>query len=225
MIDGFQVGTVALIGEVIDVDEQSTRTKVTLEDGTGSITVTIWNDSANADDGDQSAPKATLGLTKGMWIRTHAGMKGFNGTVQMTSYGVVKDVFNQDFNALTHHYLNTIVESLGKTRGPLGKQSCTGAAAVAAPAVYGQPAAFVAQRSAGAAVVAESSGGANDLAGALKEIFERSPPTDTGWGVDDILGLLTFKADRASVKKQIVTMCDDGALYSTIDDDHYASTM
>jgi hypothetical protein len=87
-----QVATVALIGEIIDLEEQSTRTKITLEDGTGSITVTIWNDSANADDGDASAPKAALGLTKGMWIRTHAALKDFNGTAQLTSYGVVKEV-------------------------------------------------------------------------------------------------------------------------------------
>jgi hypothetical protein len=120
--------------------------------------------------------------------------------------------------------LNAIVESLSKTRGPRGSQNGAAGAAVAAPAVYGQPAAFVAQRSTGAAVVAESSGGANDLAGALKAIFERAPPTDHGWGVDEILGQLTFKTDRSAVKKHIVTMCDDGALYSTIDDDHYAST-
>ena len=62
------------------------------------------------------------------------------------------------------------------------------------------------------------------LKGDLRAIFERAAPTDHGWSVEDIVGQMTFDAGRSAVKAAILGMCNDGALHSTIDDDHYAST-
>ena len=225
MLDGFPVGSVALIGELTSVEESPTFLKLQLEDGTGSIEVKKWNDTPNASDGDGSAPapSGSLGLKTGMWVAVHCSVKEFNGTLSLNTSSVHTTDVNKDFNAITHHYLTAIVESLGKTKGQLRKLAGAGQGAAAAAPVYGQPAAFVAQRSAGAAVVAESSGG--DLTEHLKKIFEREAPTDHGWSIDEIQGQLTFKADRTQVKNTITVMCDDGQLYSTIDDEHFASTM
>jgi replication factor A2 len=221
IMDGQAVGTVAVMGEIIEIDESPTFTKFTIEDGTGSILAKKWNESPNANDGDSSAPEVDLGLRKGMWVRIHCSLKEFQGSQQLNVHGFVEEQFQKDFNAITHHYLSAIVESLGKTRGPLS-QLKNGGQAVATPA-YGQPAEFVAQRASGPAVVADSSSG--NLESQLKTIFESNPPTDHGWSVDEIMGQLTTKVARSAVKEAIISMCDDGQLYSTIDDDHFASTM
>jgi len=210
------------MGEIIDIEEQSTSTKLTIEDGTGQIIVKRWNDTANADDGEGSAPQKPSTLKQGMWVRFLCSIKNFNDVQQITAHSCLEDVMNKDFNAITHHYLQAIVESLGKTKGPLSKPKLGGVGQTSAAATYGQPAAFVAQRSSGPAVVADTGGG--DLNSALQAIFERAAPTDHGWSVEDIMGQMTFKAERSAVKAAILGMCDDGALYSTVDDEHYAST-
>ena len=221
-MDGAQVAIVAIIGEVIDIEESPTYTKITLEDGTGQMMCKKWNDSENANDGDDSAPKTDLGVDKGMWIRVHCSVKEFNGSMTLNTHGLVKDPFQTDFNAITHHYLSAIVESLGKTKGKLSQLASGAGQAATKTAVYGQPAAFVAERTTGAAVVAEASG--DDVQSQLRTIFSRPAPTDHGWSVDEIMGQLTSKVGRGSVKTSILGLCDDGELYSTIDDEHYAST-
>jgi len=80
----------------------------------------------------------------------------------------------------------------------------------------------VAERTTGAAVVAEASG--DDVRSQLLNIFLRPAPTDHGWSVDAIMGQLTSNVGRGSVIASILSLCDDGELYSTVDDEHYATT-
>ena len=80
----------------------------------------------------------------------------------------------------------------------------------------------VAERTTGAAVVAEASG--DDVRSQLLNIFLRPAPTDHGWSVDEIMGQLTSNVGRGSVIASILSLCDDGELYSTVDDEHYATT-
>ena len=80
----------------------------------------------------------------------------------------------------------------------------------------------VAEQTTGAAVVAEASG--DDVQSQLRTIFSRPAPTDHGWSVDEIMGQLTSNVGRGIVIASIMGLCDDGELYSTIDDEHYAST-
>ena len=227
MLDGEPIGTCVFIGEIINLEDSATTTKLDLEDGTGSISVKKWNDtSPNANDGDESEPVAKANkqvLEQGMWVRVHCSVKQFNGSQQLTAHNIISDVLNNDFNAITAHFLTVVVEKLGKVKGPLSRPKLGGVGQSNVNATYGQPAEFVAQRSSGPAVVADQSSG-NNLGSALTEIFQRNAPTDHGWSVDEIVGQMTFKAARADIKAAILSMCDDGALYSTIDDEHYAST-
>jgi hypothetical protein len=71
------------------------------------------------------------------------------------------------------------------------------------------------------AVVAEAS---DDVQSQLRNICLRPAPTDHGWSVDEIMGQLTSNVGRGIVIASIMGLCDDGELYSTIDDEHYAST-
>ena len=221
-MDGAPLAVVAVVGEVVDIEETATYTKITLEDGTGQVIAKKWNSSENAHDGDDSAPQTDIGVEKGMWIRVHCSVKQFNGTLSLNTHGIVKDPFQTDFNAITHHFLSAIVESLGKTKGKLSQLASGAGQSAAKAAVYGQPAAFVAERTVGAAVVAEASG--DDVQSQLRNIFSRDAPTDHGWSVDEIMGQLTSKVGRGIVKTSILGLCDDGEVYSTIDDEHYAST-
>ena len=44
-MDGAPLAVVAVVGEVVDIEETATYTKITLEDGTGQVIAKKWNSS------------------------------------------------------------------------------------------------------------------------------------------------------------------------------------
>lgn len=229
MLNGEPLAHCAILGEIVELEEKTTFLMLHLEDGTGRFTCKQWNNSNNANDGEDSAPSTDHGLAVGMWVRVHVGIKEFNKAQQASVYGVVKDPFKGNFDAITHHYLQCIFEHLGRTKGTLGKlKSGNGAASVKSPAaVYGQPENFVAQRAQGAKV--ESGGTGGDLVSTLRNIFLEDSGSQHGWSFEMIMDRLPREgfasATEVQVRTAVATLCDDGALYSTVDDDHWSSTM
>ena len=94
-------------------------------------------------------------------------------------------------------------------------------------AVYGQPDNFVAERAQGAKVESRGASG-GDLLSTLKDIFAQQAPSEHGWSIDGIMDKLPGAGFAASTQQEVrvavQALCDDGALYSTVDDDHWSST-
>ena len=95
------------------------------------------------------------------------------------------------------------------------------------PAVYGQPENFVAERAQGAKVEGRGAA-AGDLVSMLRGVFSTESASEHGWsivGIMDKLKSTEFSSStEAQVRVAVAELCDDGALYSTVDDDHWAST-
>ena len=231
MYENTMLSHCVIIGEIVELEEKTNCLILHLEDGTGHLVCSHWNNSQNANDGEDSAPTPDHGLAVGMWVRVSVRVKEFGKKQTASVYGIVKDPFQGNFDAITHHYLQCIFEHLGRTKGTLAKLKAGavsgGANATCSSAVYGQPEAFVAQRSKGVKV--ESAGAAaGDLLAALKNIFGQEPPEEHGWSFGTIMERLPAlgfgSVGESEVRNHVSAMCDDGALYSTVDDDHWLST-
>ncbi len=231
VLNGEPLSQCAILGEIVELEEKTTYLTLQLEDGTGRFQCKQWNNSNNANDGEDSAPSADHGLVVGMWVRVHVALKEFNNNQMASVYGIVKDPFNGNFDAITHHYIQCIFEHLGRTKGTLAKLKNSGAGAAASvkspPAVYGQPENFVAERAQGAKVEGRGAA-AGDLVSMLRGIFSTESASEHGWsivGIMDKLKSTEFSSStEAQVRVAVAELCDDGALYSTVDDDHWAST-
>lgn len=232
VINGEPLSQCAILGEIVELEEKTAFLTLQLEDGTGKFQCKQWNNSNNANDGEDSAPSADHGLAVGMWVRVHVSLKEFNQNQQASVYGIRKEPFNGNFDAITHHYLQCIFEHLGRTKGTLGKLknggAGAGAASVKSPAaVYGQPDNFVAERAQGVKVESRGASG-GDLLSTLKDIFAQQAPSEHGWSIDGIMDQLPAAgfgtATQQQVRVIVQALCDDGALYSTVDDDHWSST-
>lgn len=225
-VDGQTVSSVAFVGEVTHVDPKATAVVFTVEDTTGKMTCKKWNNSSNANSGEIDAgAESDPNIVVGRIVRVHGNLKSFNDQPQLSVYAV-KDL-NNDANAITHHHLQSVYEHLQRTKGPLGRAG-PGGAGVNTPAkgIYGQgPGNVVVKQQTGPAV---TSGDVGDLRSAIMTYINRvgADAGDEGVSIDAVQQNVAAARSlpKSKVADELQALCDDGALYTTVDDSHFAST-
>lgn len=216
--DGADIHHCVFVGCVVSKEERNTHRLYSIEDGTGRVSVKEWNQARDDDESEAADPAEKSGpwnVREGDYVCCTASIKEFDGVKTLRAFGIRP--IRQNFNEVMHFQLQAIFEHLHFTKGalpdPRKPQSTVGQMNAAhAPEFGGR----------GPAITA-----GNDVMSDKIIKIIRSCDDDTGEGVSisTITGELKRMGGDVSVLRRVVAeMCDDGLLYSTIDDDHFATT-
>mmetsp|Transcript_41640 Transcript_41640/g.104069 ORF Transcript_41640/g.104069 Transcript_41640/m.104069 type:complete len:269 (+) Transcript_41640:48-854(+) len=214
-VDGRDATQVTFIGQIISRNEQATNVNFVIDDGTGSIEVKQWTDTDETD--------YMLGLKQslqeGVYVRVVGQLRAFNGEHNVTGFSVRPVT---DMNEITYHLLDACHTHLYNTRGPPQEgvskpiQQRQAFNAPAPSSMGGGPSAPFAAPSDSIS----SGGSVNDRV--LAAFTDLNAASDQGINVEVVAQRLNLNLH--DVKKAVDALAMDGHLYSTIDEDHYATT-
>lgn len=229
-IDGRECTQVSIVGQIINLHEQSVNHTYTIEDSTGQIDAIMWIDQDESD--YQQQLRSTW--TPGAYVRVVGNVRS-NPQTNAKNINAFHMRRITDFNEITYHLLDSIHSHLYNTQGPKGSAPPGGSTNFASP---GKPsmgpgggAAGGPAGGAGAAVAAYSApaggAGAMDLSACVIQAFDQI--TDTGGGgvsVMDIVQYCASQMGREISKAAVSQVCDklsmEGHIYSTVDEEHFA---
>jgi len=207
-IDGVSPQQVKILGTVESLENSTTNTKITVSDGTGRIEVTKFTD-------------VTLeGIEVGSLIKVHGAARIFGQKRTINAYDIK---LVQDWNEMTHHYLNAILVHLQNTKGPI-----PGSAMGQAKASFGM--------AAGMSMLPNMGGNVQSLNTAMKqdgtslkdqvlEAYRSVADDQQGASYTEALAQLQksgINITMDQLKNIVKGLSDDGNMYTTTDEDHYA---
>ena len=223
-IDGQDVNQVVFVGLVLSKEDKSTHQMFEIEDGTGRMKVKKWNnrDDDGSEQSEAQNPDAVGAwmIREGDYVCVQAQLKDFDGTKQINAHGIRP--IRGDFNEVMHYQLQAIYEHLYFTKGPLpdprNPNASTGVGNLNAMknGVSGLG-------SRGPAVTANNNSGVTEK---IVEIIRKSNDgSGEGVSINTIQNELSKTGfDVKTLRRVVADMCDDGLLYSTVDDDHFETT-
>jgi len=211
-VDGKDATQVTFIGQIMSKTEMATNTNFVIDDGTGSISVKQWTDTEETD--------YMLGLKQslqeGIYVRIVGQLRAYEGEHNITGFSIRPVT---DMNEITYHLLDACHTHLYNTRGPPQEgvnkpvQQRQAFNAPAPSSMGGGP--FAAPSN-----PITSGGSVNDRV--LAAFTDLQATSDQGTNVEVVAQRLNLNLHE--VRKAVDALALDGHLYSTIDEDHYATT-
>jgi len=207
VIDTVEVAQVTVVALVKTVQYQTTNIVYNLTDGTGDIEARHWVDSSTADE-EESNPNA---ISNRDVIRVTGTIKQFGTKRYINATHLARcSAHEMDFHELDVCNLKMVIE-----RGPV------------MPSKSGQPAAQTSTANGHSAYTAQSNSTANDQFSHLPEI-ERTiikfmleqPQNEEGVHVGSIARAVGGNA--AAISTALDRLMDEGHVFTTLDESHYA---
>lgn len=198
-VNGMAIMNITLVGKVVDVQTKGSQVVYRLDDSTGQTDVKVWLDS----DGPVEE------IPRGAYVRVYGTPKAV-GTDQVIAAHTTESIrVITDFNEITYHLLEVIYAS-----GYAAKvKSGGGATGVAPQSVYS------------AVQAAPNVAADGDMNGSLCDrvlfIVKNNPNGDTGISVLEVVEKLGGQFTDAAVRQELESLSNDGAVYTTVDEDHY----
>jgi len=214
-LDGRNFAQVTLVGQILSITQNPAFYNYTLDDGTGQIDVRCWIDQ---EDPTNPQTQRLAVLEQGMYVRVVGSLRAFGERKNVVAFRLIALL---DFNELTFHFLEVIYHKLNATRGQISHGSW------AEPARTGdyKPAAQPAVNPYLRAMPAMDAGMNTLQQEILRYLRTNTSPDDpAGVSFDTVSRTLAGVANPDQVRKEIARLQDDGHIYTTIDDDHFAYT-
>jgi len=226
-IDGAELNMIKLIGTVDGITDHETNSTFKLSDGSGSIDCKQFRDK-----GANNTSKPSK-LNPGSLMRIIGVVKQYEGKLHIQVYDSTPVT---DWNELTYHLLDIILVHCQQTKGPI--PGSTGApVAVVGGNSFGTPN----NRSSGGQVNSAMNKGiggvslnnnmrneaTQNLSDMVYSVYTGQNPDSGGLAYQNALMLLQKRNINISMDQLVRTvsqLCDDGRLYSTIDENHYRPT-
>lgn len=217
-IDNTPVNQVRLLGIIESIEDQSTSVIYQINDGTGGCECKYWKDSDNG-------TSRYSGIRQFEYVRIEGQLRDYEGKKHVLVYDIKRV---EDWNEMTHHYLDTIYVHLYHTRGPIATSNPTGGSHNPG---FGTPSrnTFIQPSfgsNGGAQALHWNDGRSSDV---KKRLFDAFKDLDQGSeeGVDVAVAFDSLRREGHSdneLRSALHALAEEGLLYSTIDEDHYKST-
>jgi replication factor A2 len=222
MVDGFAVHQVRMIGTVESQTRGSTNTTYVVSDGTGCIEVHQYVAKS-----DEATP--AVAIPDGALVKVHGAIKNMANKISVNAYHIAEV---KDWNEMTHHYLTAALTHLQNTEGPI-----PGTASGNKSAAFGMGGGMsMVPNSSGQSLNAALGGGlaagggaAANLNQAVKEVYkELGEIRGNNQGVDfqsalERLSKTGTNISEAQLRSAVAELTDEGEMYTTIDEEHYAA--
>lgn len=218
-MDDKDIGMVCIVGEVMEVKEQPTSIMYMIDDRTGPwVKVQRWleEQSSPIDPSERSACR------EGMYVRAVGNVKTFSNQKSITAFSV-KPV--EDFNEISKHLSQVMVAHLTAVKGaPVpqqfkGQQSAEGWETPVATSTQ------VASHQGGVYSGAQQhDSGLNPIQQQALNVIAGCR-NDHGISVPDLIRAMSQHGHgEANVRHAVDFLCNEGHIYSTVDDNHFKST-
>ena len=220
MVDGNAVSQCCIVGTVEKQERTSTKTVYVVSDGTGAIKAESWTNKPGDGAEEQYVQIPDFAL-----VRIFGAVKWMPGAGHLISVYHIQPV--QDWNEMTHHFLSTVLTHLQHTKG-----------AIPGSSMAKQSATFGMGAGTGMGMVPNTNGvslnaamGAAGASGQREEVrnfyldFKGRDPE--GQGASFSLALKTLQDKGVQItekqlKDHVAALTEDGEMYTTSDDAHYA---
>ncbi|OQR92724.1 replication protein A 32 kDa subunit [Achlya hypogyna] len=222
-VDGKEVNNVEIVGLLTDVSQNSTNITFSVNDGTGLISARLF---LQADD-DHYQQQLVESLRDGVYVAAVGNLRTFGGKTSLTCFSVTPV---ENFNQVTHHFLECIYTHLRNVHGALNS----------APTAMKQDPGFGAQtggynsfgmstgggfgqQSTYQNFAATDSGFSDPGQQAILDILGASS-LDMGLSIDQIKQQLNGRLNDAQLREALGYLTNEGHIYSTIDENHFKRT-
>lgn len=227
-VDGVEIHQVKLVGNVLQVAEQSTFIVYQIEDGTGSVEVKLWLDS----DESEFHGERRRSCHEGAYVRVVGNVRTYEDTLHVVAFDI-RPV--EDMNELTNHMLETIYVHLVNTKSlkPPSSTASSGMPAFGGSNPFGGPSGpggFGPQNlSSAMAMEAHPANGAFDpVQSQVLQFFQQNDTgedNDAGVNIQMVIESLASRGlNEGDVRNAVEFLSGEGHLYSTIDEAHFKAT-
>ncbi|KAK9097865.1 hypothetical protein Syun_024910 [Stephania yunnanensis] len=207
-VDGVDVNNVTLVGVVSNKAERVTEVSFCLDDGTGRIDCHRWmNESIDSKEMEE--------IRDGIYVRIHGHLKGFQGKRHLVVFSV-RPV--KDFNEIAYHFIESIYVHVHNTKKVQGGNQTLPQNTPMKSGSTGYQAATPNQFSA-------QFGGVKGIDKKILDYLQQPAKLNLEKGIhrDELVRELRVPLDK--IMESIRSLEEEGAIYSTIDDCHYKSTV
>lgn len=228
-VDDVELHMLKIIGTLLMPQEHSTNFTFRLNDCTGTMECKQWIEK------EASAYGKIKALREGAMVKVIGNLREYEGRVHVLVYDVSP---LEDWNELTLHMLDVILTHCQRTKGPIPG---TGPAAAHGMGIG----AFSAASPMGRGGMPMGGGGgpmgmgagmnlqhamkkeSQNLNDVVYEAYLKGAHSQTGLSYHDALTVLRQKninINQDQLVRAVQSLCEDGRLYTTIDDEHYRPT-
>lgn len=116
-IDGQTVTQVTFVGQVRNINPQTTNVTYKIDDGTGTVEVKKWIDADKRDDEVMDGGANGAGIELDRDVRVWGRLRTYNGKTHVVA-NFLRAV--EDFNEVNYHLLESTYVHLYLTKGPIG---------------------------------------------------------------------------------------------------------
>lgn len=216
-VDGREPHQVQLVGQIRNINKQSTNTTYQIDDSTGVIEVKWWQQTDS-------------GFQQNQYVRVVGRINIFQGKRSINAFKVFPIT---DFNEVTCHFLQVIEAHIYATTKASGAQASTlqtgfqqqTVQPTAMAGVGGTAPTYQANAGMGEMAMEENSFSPmqQQVLNAIKQFDESG--ADEGVKIDVVMKHLDPSGQKVNeIREAIGFLADEGHLYSTIDEEHYKAT-
>ncbi|KAL5489743.1 SSB2 [Sanghuangporus weigelae] len=216
-IDGAEVTQVTVVAQVVSTAPQTTNKIYVLEDGTGRVEARVWTDTS-MDEMEQDDDDA---IRHNTYVRVTGVLKHFGNKryINATNVRPIKDA-----HELYFHLMETMFVALAHQRGSPTDSSGTGGRNLGVDASAtmngGTGGNYSHYTSRSATSASDQYAGVSPLARRIVEFIATQPATAEGVHVARIAR--EVKADAGAISAALDELMDNGHVYSTVDESHFA---
>jgi len=194
------LSVVCLIGQIVQVSPTQTHLNYTVDDSTGTIDVRSWVDQENPQKNQQQ-------WGAGDYVRVIGNLRSFGEKRYVVASAQLLPV--EDFNELTHHFLEIIHLHLTLQLGRKPKGSTSNTMDISTP-YYKTPVSSN-------VVNNNNNNTLNELQGQIIRVVQENDTNGEGINIKDIVENFADLYDENSVRTAISFLIDEGHLYNTTD--------
>jgi len=217
------LGLVFFIGQILKISSQATNLNFQIDDGTGLLDIRIWIDSNEFSDHSYVQKKAQQDWLQGVYVRVVGTLRSFGGKRSVVASRMV---VIDDFNELTHHFLEVVHRHLRLTKGPV--PHITSSRPVNTPIINNNKPQISTNNSSAYAKPnqqqSQDSGLTNLQSEILSLIQEHQGEDNKGVNIFDIIASFQDVSNENEIRQVLSYLTDEGYLYTTMDENHFAAT-
>ncbi|KDP36391.1 hypothetical protein JCGZ_08660 [Jatropha curcas] len=210
LIDGVEVTNVTIVGRVCQKEDKASEYTFLVDDGTGQIECTRWvQERIDTDEVE--------GILIGRYVRVHGHLRGLQGRRFINAFSIRPIT---DFNEITSHFIECIYVHFYNTRIRSATTQPQMANSTMNTPLKGYETAPPNQSSA-----YSSTDGLNSLGQMILNFLQQPPYLASEDGVHINVIARQLNMPMKKLMEELQSLVDNGFIYSTIDDDHFKSTV
>jgi hypothetical protein len=221
-IDGRPVTNVSFIGQIVGAHPQTTQLVYGVDDGTSEIDVKMWIDS---NDPNNFLLHKSEDWQPGVYVKVVGAIRDYLGKKSITGHNIMPLA---DFNQLVYHQLDAILVHVQATKGgnhqpqrPQFQQQQQNNNNQQKPQQQQQQNNQQQQQNNN-----QQQNNGDNFGSLHQNVYDFfvSAPTSTGLSVTEVYQHFVTFATKEDLNSVMSYLIDEGHLYKTTDDDHYAVT-